>query len=50
MEYVRLTLNPIHFFESDPALDVPGVHDQVSMPAFENGIQGSNQNETLCCE
>jgi primary-amine oxidase len=49
VEHVRLTLKPVHFFESNPALDVPGALDQVSTTAFENGTPASNRNET-CCE
>jgi len=49
VEQVRLTLKPVHFFKANPALDVPGLSDQESTPAFENGDAPANGNGASCC-
>ncbi|KAF8530017.1 copper amine oxidase [Hysterangium stoloniferum] len=44
VEQVRLTLKPVHFFDANPSLDVPGLKDSVSAMAFENGTSKSSSN------
>ncbi len=35
-ETLKVVLKPFHFFQSNPALDVPGANDSHSVPAFPN--------------
>ena len=44
MEHLRLTLKPNSFFSANPSLDVPGVKDKKSVPAFgaDSDTQGDN--------
>ncbi|EMD34277.1 hypothetical protein CERSUDRAFT_117158 [Gelatoporia subvermispora B] len=36
-EFVRLMFRPVHFFKTNPGMDVPGANDSHSRAAFENG-------------
>jgi len=45
-EHIRLTLKPNSFFSANPSLDVPGVKDGESVPAFctaDPHVQGENE-------
>ncbi|KAI0272227.1 copper amine oxidase [Russula aff. rugulosa BPL654] len=47
VDHIRLTLKPNSFFSTNPSLDVPGVKDEKSVPAF--GIVGSHAQGENCC-
>ena len=47
VDSVRLTLKPAHFFDGNPALDVPESKDKHSALAFE--ANGTSINGNGCC-
>lgn len=44
VETLHLTFKPNSFFKVNPSMDVPGVKDPLSKPAFANGASSS-----ACC-
>jgi len=44
VEHVTLTLRPVHFFDQNPSLDVPGSEDTESTLAYGNGT-----TDQTCC-
>lgn len=40
VDHIRLTLKPNSFFTANPSLDVPGVKDEKSVPAFGPSTAG----------
>jgi hypothetical protein len=50
VEHLRLKFKPNSFFKVNPSMDVPGIKDLHSVPAFPNGAGGPNGiNGQSCC-
>lgn len=44
VENLSVTFKPNSFFKANPSMDVPGIKDHLSVPAFGNGT--TNENNT----
>jgi primary-amine oxidase len=43
VEHLRVTFKPNSFFKANPSMDVPGIKDSHSFPAFPSGISSTNE-------
>jgi len=45
VEHVSLTFKPNNFFKANPSMDVPGIKDSHSRPAFPDGTNSTNGHQ-----
>ncbi|KAF8167322.1 copper amine oxidase [Crassisporium funariophilum] len=48
VEHLNVTFKPNSFFKANPSMDVPGIRDPLSVPAFGEP-NASNSNGDACC-